>query len=229
MEKHLKQCLERRTAAAAQLAKQEPGLPTEQLTQSLVDGLNTLRSALFQRIHHDVEENFGHDSMLVPVSIEESERLAHNEIESFQVSVAALAAKSREYVQCDRAWFVSWLARLRMGDAIDDNKWRRRVRHYIAMDDDELRLSFSRNLESVFPEARLAPLILYRLFPLAVRIVTAVAFGNHLEAAELRNRQTFWLPAIADCHECHGRPLDNGDQCAVCGNPVWTHTWLCSD
>jgi hypothetical protein len=108
-------------------------------------------------------------------------------------------------------------------------KWRRRIRHYLAMSDDELRLSFSRNLETVFPEARLAPLILYRLFPLSVRIVAAIAFGNHLDAAELRNRQTLWLAAIGDCHECHGRPLDNGDQCAVCGNPIWSYHWLCAD
>ena len=97
------------------------------------------------------------------------------------------------------------------------------------MDEDELRLGFSRNLENVFPEARLAPLILYRLFPLSVRIVTAVAFGHHLDAAELRNRQAFWLPAITDCHDCHGRPLDNGDECVVCGNPLWTYQWLCAD
>ncbi len=229
MDKHLKECLNRRTAAAAQLAKQEPDLPVEKITESLCFGLNTLRSLLFQRIHHDVEENVGQDSMLLPLSAEQSERTAKNEIESFQVSVAALAAADRHYISCDTKWFVSWLAKMRMDDAVNDTKWRRRIRHYLAMSDDELRLSFSRNLENVFPEARLAPLILYRLFPLSVRIVTAVAFGNHLDAAELRNRQMLWLPPISDCHECHGRPLDNGETCSVCGNPIWAFSWLCAD
>ena len=68
MEKHLKDCLARRTAAAAQLAKQQPELGAEQVTQSLVYGMNTLRRLLFERIHRDVEENVGHDSMLLPVS-----------------------------------------------------------------------------------------------------------------------------------------------------------------
>ncbi len=229
MENQLKECLARRSAAASQLAKQEPKLSAEQVTNSLVDGLNTLRSLLFQRIHHDVEENVGHDSMLLPISVEQSEQVAKNEIESFQVSVAALAAGDRQYITCDKKWFVTWLAQLRMSAAMDDTKWRRRVRHYLAMSDDELRLGFSRNLENVFPEARLAPLILYQLFPLSVRIATAIAFGNHLDAAELRNRQMTWLPAIGDCHECHGRSLDNGDVCSVCGNPVWTFDWLCAD
>jgi hypothetical protein len=229
MEKHLKDCLARRTAAAAQLAKQQPNMAAEQVTQSLVYGMNTLRRLLFERIHRDVEENVGHDSMLLPVSVEKTELAAKNEIESFQVSVAALFVRDKQYVDCDTKWFVSWLASLRLEEAIDDTRWRRRIRHYLAMSDDELRLGFSRNLENVFPEARLAPLILYRLFPLSVRIVTAVAFGQHLDAAELRNRQTFWLPAIGDCPECHGRPLDNGDSCAGCGNPIWTYQWLCAD
>ena len=229
MEKHLPECLARRTAAASQLAKQEPHLSAEQVTHSLVFGLNSLRAVLFQRIHDDVQSNVGNDSMLLPISVEESEQEAKCEIESFQVSVATLAVRDRQYMRSDMKWFVNWLGHLCLGEALNDMKWRRRIRHYLAMSEDELRLSFSRNLENVFPEARLAPLILYRLFPLSVRIVTAIAFGNHLDAAELRNRQMLWLPAIGDCHECHGRPLDNADQCSICGNPIWTYHWLCAD
>ncbi len=229
MGKHLPECAVRLAAAAAQLAKKEPDLPAERITDSLAYGLNTLRHLLFQRVHDDVEENVGNDSMLLPVSVERSASAAMCEIESFQASVAALSVDDRQYTRCDKRWFVSWLAQLRLGEAVDDPKWRRRIRHYLAMSEDELRLSFSRNLENIFPEARLAPLILYRLFPLSVRLVTAIAFGNHLDAAEFRNRQISWLPAITDCHECHGRPLDNGDECSVCGNPIWSYDWLCAD
>ena len=55
MEKHLKECLARREAAAVELQEQEPDLSAEQVTHSLVYGLNTLRNLLFQRIHEDVE------------------------------------------------------------------------------------------------------------------------------------------------------------------------------
>ena len=175
------------------------------------------------------KQNFGHDSMLLPISVEESERVAKCEIETYQIAVTALTIQERGFLRSDVKWFVKWLAELRLGEDLQDTKWRRRIRQYVAMSEDEQRLDFSRHLETVFPEASRAPLILYRLFPLSIRIVSAVAFGHHLEAAELRNRQTFWLPAIGDCHDCHGRPLDNGEQCPVCGNPIWTYHWLCAD
>lgn len=229
MENTSRACVDRRTAAAAQLAQKQPHLPAEKVTASLIDGLDVLRERLFERIHKDVEKNVGQDSMLQPLSVEKSEQLANREIESCQISVVALEASGRRYISCDNKWFVSWLAQLRMGEQLKEAKWRRRVRRYLAMSDDDFRLEFSRKLENVFPEARLAPLILYRLFPLSVRVATAVAFGQHLEAAEIRNRQMFWLPAIGDCHACHGRPLDNGEECKVCGNPVWTYRWLCAE
>ncbi|MFO7908117.1 MAG: hypothetical protein R6U98_36085 [Pirellulaceae bacterium] len=131
-------CVDRRAAAAAQLAKKQPDLSAEKITQSLIDGLGTLRERLFERIHNDVEENVGEDSMLLPLSVEKSEQLANLEIESFQVSIAALEASNRQYISCDNRWFVGWLAQLRMGEAVKDSKWRRRVRHYLAMSDDEL-------------------------------------------------------------------------------------------
>jgi hypothetical protein len=194
-----------------------------------VYGLNTLRNLVFQRIHEDVETHVGRDSMLLPIRADESERLAKCEIEAYQVAIAAQTIQERGYLASDLRWCAGWLAELRLGADLEDPKWRRRVRQYVSASEDEQRLSFGRNLETVFPEARRAPLILYRLFPLSIRIVSAVAFGHHLEAAEWRNRQALWLPAIGDCHECHGRPLDNGDQCPVCGNPVWTYHWLCAD
>lgn len=229
MEKHLRECLAKREAAAMELREQAPDIDAERVTQSLVYGLNSLRNLLFQRIHEDVEANYGNDSMLLPISIEESERVAKCEIECYQIAVTVLNVQERGYLHCDIKWFVTWLAELRLGEDLRDSRWRRRIRHYLAMTEDAQRLDFSRHLETVFPEASRAPLILYRLFPLSVRIVSAVAFGYHLEAAELRNRQTFWLSAIGDCQDCHGRPLDNGEQCAVCGNPVWKYRWLNAD
>lgn len=230
MEKQLSDCLAQRLAAAAELQEYLVDLSGEQVTHSLTYGLNTLRNLLFQRIHADVEATFGHDSMLIPASVEQSEQLAKEEIEAFQVAMATVAVREGQYATCEPQWFVKWLGELRLGAALADAKWRRRIRHYAAAaTEDEQRLLFSRSLETVFPEARRAPLVLFRLFPLSVRIVVAIAFGHHLDAAELRNRQTRWLSAIADCQDCHGRPLDNGEQCANCGNPVWKYNWLCAD
>ncbi len=226
METHLQDCNARRAEAAKQLARKQPELDAERITASLSDGLNTLRQLMFTRIHEDVEDNLGRDSMLLPVSVRESELAAKREIECFHVATAGRANQDHQHVACDLSWYVRWLAHLRLGEAVNDPKYRRRVRHYLRESEDEARLNFSRHLESVFPEASRAPLILYQLFPLAVRIVCAIAFGRHLEASELRNRQAFWLAVINDCHECHGRPLDNGEQCQVCGNPLWTYRWL---
>jgi len=226
MEKQLTECAAQRSAAAVELEPYLSGKPAHAVTNSLVFGLNTLRNLLFQRIHSDVETNIGQDSMLLPISAERSENRAKMEIEAYQIAVSAAAARDGDYVGNDLKWYVRWLVQLRMNDASDQTEWRRRIRRYMAASDDRRRLEFSRNLETVFPEASRAPLILYRLFPLSVRIVSAVAFGEPLEAIELRNRQTFWLPVITDCHECHGRPLDNGESCCVCGNPLWDYSWL---
>ncbi len=44
---------------------------------------------MFTRVHEDVEHNLGRDSMLLPLSAQDSELAAKREIESFQVATAA--------------------------------------------------------------------------------------------------------------------------------------------
>ena len=68
--------------------------------------------------------------------------------------------------------------------------------------------------------------MLFRLAPSSVEIATALAFGKTADAGHWRKQQMEYLPAIGDCHECRGRVLDNGEQCRVCGNPVWKFEWL---
>ena len=63
--------------------------------------------------------------------------------------------------------------------------------------------------------------MLFRLLPLAVEIVTALGFGDSPEAEDVRHRQIDILPAIADCEQCRGKLLENGQQCPECGNPLW--------
>jgi hypothetical protein len=216
---------QRRDEAVAEFDKHEHRTDGGPIVNSLCYGLTTLRNVLFNRIHQDVEKNVGRDSMMMPISILQSEEKAKQEIEIFQVAASVDEARRRTFVR-DVAWYAGWLGRLRLGEVAQQPTSQVRLDRYLSMTDEERRLGFSRVLEKTFPEATRAPLVLYRLFPFAVGIATALAFRDLAEAAELRSRQASWLPAITDCHECRGRLLENGEQCTICGNPVWTYTWL---
>jgi hypothetical protein len=214
----------RGSEAARQFDEHERRSDGARLAGSLAHGLSLLRDLMFTRLHDDVERNFGQDSMLMPLSLKDTESLTKLEIELFQIAVAAAEARTRGYVR-DAAWFSQWLARMRLGDAGTADAIGQ-VSKYLGHDAEKRRLAFSSALVKVLPEANKAPLVLYRLFPYSVCIVTATAFGDSLAAAESRNRQVALLPYIAECHECHGRPLDNGERCPVCGNPLWAYSWL---
>jgi hypothetical protein len=214
-----------RTEAARLWDEHESRSDGAALVNSLGDGLSILRNLLFARVHEDVQAKFGLDSMLLPVSPIKSEQIAKLEIELFALAESAAHVRARRYVS-DPTWFLSWLTALRLGEHRDDPKCRRRIDRYLSEDADRRRLTFSNYLERNYAEARRAPLILYRLFPLSVAVSTSLAFRDPFVANELRNQQMFWLPAIQDCHECHGAPLENGETCHVCGNPVWTYRWL---
>lgn len=197
----------------------------ERIAQSLSDGFTLLRDLLYLRIHQDVEQNFGMDSMLVPVSETKSESRTKTEIEIFQIAVCASEAKRRSYVT-DEAWFAEWLTRLRFRSISNQEKVDRRISKYLGLDLSSRRLAFEKLLGSVMPESRKTPLVLFRLFPLSVGLATAVAFGDRESVAELHAMQCSTLPAIPDCSACGGNPMENGDYCDKCGNPVWNFTWL---
>jgi hypothetical protein len=198
----------------------------ERVTASLCDGLTVLRNAFFQRVSEDVISRIGMDSMLMPVSPLKAEEICKTEIELFQIAEATLATKNHVYVDDPDQRFGEWLTEFRLGAPRLDFEHRRRLDSYISGSSRERRLLFTNVLADVLPESRRAPLVLYRLHPAAVWVVTAVAFGDHRRACEYRGKQRFHLPAIDDCHECLGRPLDNSEQCGTCGNPVWKYDWL---
>ncbi len=198
------------------------------MTNSLGDGLLVLRDSFFTRIHGDVELTFGKDSMMLPVQVLKGEAETNTEIEVYQLVEAALAARECGYVKDADNWFLPWLIRLRLGSAaaakIED-----RLGHYARKSSDERRRSFSARLQQLLPEAGHAPLVMFRLFPLAISIAVSIAFGDLARAGETRQRQITWLPSIADCHACHGRLLDNGEKCQQCANPFWKYDWLTAE
>ena len=125
-------------------------------------------------------------------------------------------------------WFLDWLFRLRLGEE-HERLFKQRVKSYRSPTAEDRRLKFLAELQRAIPESVQTPLVLFRLFPRAVRIVAAIAFDDPLRAQELRLEQCRFLPAVRDCCECHGRVLDNEENCRVCGNPVWEFQWLQAD
>ncbi|MEI8376120.1 MAG: hypothetical protein WCJ35_25150 [Planctomycetota bacterium] len=193
--------------------------------ESLCGGLILIRDTLYARIHTDVERRMGGDSMIFPLSGEKSERTTKQEIEIYQVVVAAGAAQSKGYVT-DGNWFLDWLTQLRLGDVDGNSRAARRISHYVGKSASDQRLAFSNVLTAALPEASRSPLVLLRLVPAAVQISAALAFGKSVDAQHWRHDQTEILPSIADCYRCHGNLLENGEQCMTCGNPLWTYEWL---
>lgn len=218
----------RRSEAARQFDEHLKRGDGAHITTSLTHGLSLLRDLTYMRLHDDVERHFGQDSMLVPVSPADTERRTKVELELYLAASTAVEARDHNYVR-EASWFSQWLARLQLGDAAIGEKALARVVKYVDKDAENRRLKLTSILMKVLPESSKAPLVLFRLLPHAVTIVTATAFGDSLGAAEARNRQVALLPNITECHECHGRPLDNGERCAMCGSPLWIYDWLEAD
>jgi len=220
------QLLERRGRAVEDFERNEHFEGGERVIESLSAGLTELREILYARIHEDVELRIGYDSMMMPISEDKSRHLTKLEIEIFQIVVSAGMVNSRHYIQGDESWYLNWLTEYRLGELQNDPQVLKRIDFYRTRSPSEQRLSFSNALMQILPEARRAPLILFRLLPPAIRIATALAFGKTADALECRREQQDHLPSIADCHHCHGKLLENGESCQMCGNPLWNFEWL---
>ncbi len=195
------------------------------LVTSLAGGLDVLRDLFLARVFSDVEQQWGRDSMLVPTSMLEGERRARRAIEQYLVVESTVVVRDRSYVSGALDWYLPWLAAWRLDGGASEAQ-AARLADRVASAEPERRRAFTSQLDQVLPEAQHAPLVLFRLFPLAARIVTAVAFCDPGEARNLRRQQAAILPEIDDCHECSGNVLDNGERCRRCGNPVWNYEWL---
>ena len=222
---------QRRSSAADELIQRYPNCNASQIVDSLSIGVTHLRDLFVRRLHDDVERFFGVDSMIAPIS-EDNEhkrtKSAKIEIEIYSAIVVNDEASRGNYLDSLDDWFLDWLFRLRLGER-HEKITKSRTTLYRCPTAEERRLQFVSLLQQQIPETAKTPLVLFRLFPRAVRIVAAVSFGDFARAQELREEQHRFLPAVCDCHECHGRVLENEDTCRVCGNPVWTFKWLLAD
>ena len=221
---------ERLGRLAAEFQVHCPELRSQHIADSLLVGLTHLRDLLMVRAHDDVEQEYGEDSMFV-TSFSNKQRQTRNaeiEIDAYSCIVVDDEVTERGYVNNAELWFLDWIFHLRLGEECR-SIFDKRVGYYSSRTIDVRRLKFVSMLQHVIPQSARAPLILFRLFPRSVRVSAAVAFGDALRAQELRAEQIRLLPAINDCHECHGRVLDNEEICRCCGNPVWNFVWLLSD
>lgn len=215
----------RRAAATESLAAISRRRDAAQVVARLDDGLTLLRNRLYTRLQADMERDFGRDSMLMPLSHAVTDHQAKGEIEAF-----AAAEVLEELAQAGDlprpAENRRWLFELRLSARQDRAALEARADHYLLLESRDRQLEFSEKLEEIIHEARLAPLVLYQLFPLALRGVAALALGDHLRGGEIRNAQVSLLPAITYCRRCHGRLMEVDETCQECGNPIWTIRWM---
>jgi hypothetical protein len=215
----------RRSEAAEELNLHENRGDGIQAANSLSGGLTMVRDLLYTRVHDDVQSRIGLDSMLAPLSEEKSAKVAKVEIELYQIATSAAVVDEQHYLATD-GWYLRWLAWLRLGKREPEGRVLQRLNYYAAKTADEQRLAFTNIMAKALPESRKAPLVLFRLVPLAVEIITALSFSDDATAAAARERQAVLLPAVDDCRQCRGKVLENGQQCRTCGNPLWKFDWL---
>ncbi|HVU88910.1 MAG TPA: hypothetical protein VHD36_16420 [Pirellulales bacterium] len=199
------------------------------IVASLAAGFEMLTSLMLDRVAVEPGTRFGVDSMIMPTSFVQGHAIASLESELYQVAVSAEVARARGYLRTDDDWYVRWLINTRLPDRLSEPAVVGRFALYKAQSPDKRRLSFETALERALPQTAHAPLVLFRLYPLAVEIVTATAFAAPADAIDARKRQRQILPSLADCTACRGALLENGEECPQCGNPIWKFDWLTAE
>jgi hypothetical protein len=200
-----------------------------QIVAGLMAGLDRLAVLMVDRIATEPEMKFGVDSMIMPRMVVSGHVAAGLEIELFQVVESAAAARNGGYISASDDWYLRWLAKTRLPERYLEPAVIARLAVYRAKPSDGRRLAFETAIDRALPQAVRAPVVLYRLFPMAIEIATAIAFDDAEGAQAARKRQIEVLANLADCHACHGSLLDNGEECRQCGNPLWKFDWLTAE
>jgi hypothetical protein len=192
-----------------------------QVVKGMQSGLELLNGLLHSRLDEDVKRVFGEDSMLVSASQLRNALRTKTEISLYEVAESAAAIQNFRYWPAGNNACVPWLAKVVLNEPSLNDSHRQKIEGYLSRTARMRRLLFTDVLVKVLPESRRAPLILFLLFPLAVQIAAAMAFGDRTTAERLRASQIEHLSVIASCRECRGRVLENGQSCPQCGNPLW--------
>jgi hypothetical protein len=218
--------IDRQAEAVSRLREFERVLDAEQVTSSLQAGLSLLVDRFYWRIHFDVEALVGADSMLMPLSETKAAEQSKEAIEVYQIVESAWAFREFGYATTPGDWYLPWLGDLRLGERMSVPEVAERLDRDQNRSPDARRRAFVDRLLRILPESGRSPLILPRLFPLAVHIATALAFGDRARAQQVRAQQIALLPMIEACNRCQGSVLANGRSCEWCSNPLWNYRWL---
>ena len=95
---------------------------------------------LYARLHEDVEETLGVDSMLAPIAPAKTKALPVRETESYQIAESAVLVRRSGCVREDGPWYVHWLSRLRLGELSPQAAELARVADYLSQTADQRRL-----------------------------------------------------------------------------------------
>jgi hypothetical protein len=217
---------DQQAAAVSRLKQFAPALDAQRVTSSLQAGLSLLVDRFYWRIHFDVEALVGADSMLMPLSEAKAAEQTKETIEVYQIVESAWAFREFGYATTPGDWYLQWLGDLRLGERVSVPEVAERLDRYQNRSPDARRRAFMDRLLKILPESGRSPLILPRLFPLAVHLATALAFDDRARAQQVRAQQIALLPMIEACDRCQGSVLENGRICDWCGNPLWNYRWL---
>jgi hypothetical protein len=212
--------------AATEFNRHEGRSDGTEIAVCLAKNLTALRESLFRRVLAP-DTAISLDSMLLPASKLKAQQHAAEEVEAFMIAESAEAARLLKLVNKPEPWYADWLTALRLDAWNPLGNVPERIGEYLQQSSDERRLLFSNLLVAAIPEARRAPLVLFRLLPTAVHLTTAMAFADSKAAEKIRAEQIKILPSIAYCQQCRGELLADGKECSTCGNPLWNQQWLC--
>jgi len=212
--------------AAAEFDQHEGRSDGTEIADRLAKNLTALRESLLRRVLTP-DKSIPLDSMLLPVSKLKAQQHASEEVEAFMIAESSDAVRLFKLVKKAGPWYVNWLTAMRFDSWNPLGDVPERIAGYLKKSSDERRLQFSNLLVEAIPETRRAPLVLFRLFPTAVHVATALAFGDSKAAGKVRAEQSKILPSIAYCQQCHGKLFTADKECSTCGNPLWNQQWLC--
>ena len=111
-----------------------------------------LQDLLYCRLHGNVQQTIGMDSMLMPVSELKTQLAAKTEMAVYQVAESRAAAGELGLDAAPDNWFSRWLGRLLLGEAIDANALAR-LADYDSKAPRERLLAFTDVLTHVLPES----------------------------------------------------------------------------
>lgn len=212
--------------AAAEFDRHEGRSDGTEIANRLTRNLTAVRESLLRCVLAP-DQSIALDSMLLPTSQLRAQQQASEEIEAFMVAESAEAVRLFKLVKSADPWYAEWLKAMRLESWNPLGNVSERIAGYLEQSGDERRLHFSNILVATIPEARRAPLVLFRLLPTAVHLTSVLAFGDTKAAKKVRADQIKILPSITYCRQCHGELLADGKECSACGNPLWNRHWLC--